>query len=109
VRLWVQVRFNQAFFFDFFLCCFFAAFMLSTKFGYGRPARFADAFAHALLFPLNFECRLLRGAGLFQGCLLFFVAIIADSLSALFWDVTDRAVRSLDAKLAIPGSEGVLK
>jgi hypothetical protein len=84
------VGFNQAFFFDLFLRWFFAAFMLSTKFGYGRPARFADAFAPALLFLLNFEWRLLRGAGFFQGWLLLFVAIIADSLSAVFWDVTDR-------------------
>jgi hypothetical protein len=34
-------RFNQPFFFDRFLRCFFAAFMLSARFGYGRPARFA--------------------------------------------------------------------
>ena len=80
--------FNQASFFDLFLRCFFAAFMLSTRSGYGRPARFADAFA--LLFVLNFECRLLRGAGFFQGCVLLLVAIVADWLLGLFRDVADR-------------------
>jgi len=32
----------------------------------------------------------LRGAGFFQGCLLLFVAIMADSLSTLVWDVAGR-------------------
>ena len=82
--------FNQASFFDLFIRCFFAAFMLSTRFGYGRPARFADAFAFALLFVLNFVCRRLRGAGFFQGCVLLLVAIVADSLLGLFRDVAER-------------------
>lgn len=84
------MSFNQAFFLELFRGCFFAAFMLSTRFGYGRPARFAEAFAIALLFALNLVCRLLRDAGFFQGCILLFVAIIGDSLSALFRDVADR-------------------
>lgn len=83
------MRLNHAFFFDLALRCFFAAFMLSTRFGYERPARFADAFAFALLFELNLVCRLLRDAGFFQGGLLF-VAIIVDSLPALSRDVADR-------------------
>jgi hypothetical protein len=70
------VRFNQASFFDLFLRCFFAAFMLSTRF--------------ALLFVLNFVCRRLRGAGFFQGCVLLLVAIVADSLLGLFRDVAER-------------------
>ena len=64
--------------------------MLSTKFGYGRPARFADAFALALLLLVNFVCRLLRGGDFFQGALLF-PAIIDESLPVLLRDVaTDR-------------------
>ena len=83
-------EFQQGLLLRLFRRCFFAAFMLSTRFGYGRPARFAEAFAIALLFALNFICRLLRDAGFFQGCILLFVAIIGDSLSALFGDVGDR-------------------
>ena len=64
--------------------------MLSTRLGYGRPARSADAFAFALLLVFKVVCRLWRGAGFFQGCILVFVAIIADSLPVLFREVADR-------------------
>jgi hypothetical protein len=57
--------------------CFFAAFMLSTRLGYFRPAFFAAALAFALLFAVNFVCRLFLGAGFFHGA-FFFVAGITD-------------------------------
>ena len=67
--------------------------MLSTRFGYRRPARFADAFAFALLVLLNFVCRLLRGADFFQGGLLF-LAISDESRPVLLRDVAfDRTKR----------------
>jgi len=42
---------------EFRACCSFAAFMLSTKLGYFRPAFFAAAFALALLLAVNFVWR----------------------------------------------------
>lgn len=47
--------------------CSFAAFILSTRFGYRRPARFAEAFALALLFAVSFVWPEPLGAGFFQG------------------------------------------
>lgn len=72
----------RLFFFDNFERCFFAAFMLSTRLGYFRPAFFAAAFALALLFAVNLVCLLFFGAGLFQGafCVFFFVGIMESSL-----------------------------
>ena len=55
--------------------CSFAAFMLSTRLGYFRPAFFAAPFALALLFALNFVCRLFLGAGLSHGGSCFLAGI----------------------------------
>jgi len=49
--------------------------MLSTKLGYLRPALLAAAFAFALLFKVNFVCRLFFGAGFFHGALFFLADI----------------------------------
>lgn len=54
--------------------------MLSTKLGYFRPARLAAAFAFALVFGVNFVCRLFFGAGFFHGA--FFVGINSCSSAA---------------------------
>lgn len=52
-----------------------AAFMLSTRLGYLRPALFAAAFALALLFGLSLVCRLFFGARLFHGAFFLFPGI----------------------------------
>ena len=65
-------------FYDFFLRraarWFFAAFMLSTRFGYFRPGLFAAALALVLLFGVNLVRLRFPGAGLFQGAFVFFFA-----------------------------------
>ncbi len=80
--------------FFFLLFCFFAASMLSTRFGYFRPARFADAFAFALLFALRLVCPLFSGADFSQGSFSDFFAMPKSSLECRLWTLEIRfAVR----------------
>jgi hypothetical protein len=53
-------------YFDPFFCAF-AAFMLSMRFGYFRPALAAAALARALLFGVSLVCDDFLGFGFFQG------------------------------------------
>ena len=62
--------------------------MLSTRLGYGRPARLARAFAFALAAGASLRCRAPFGAGLLHG---FFARDLRPGLPDFFLDAMREA------------------
>jgi hypothetical protein len=81
--------------------CRFAAFILSTKLGYFRPARRAVAFAEAFDLGVSFVWRVFFGAGLSHGTVdLRFIRKTSDSPSILAMGENVEPVQSHSSKIA---------